>query len=237
MSKISWKRVGDGIEKQLGLSILKHGVTGIDIGIVDFWDAKSLQYPSQIQITISHLGIVYKAYISKTSDNSRTRLCFRPELKTYLSKTYNTNAYMCITKIEDNKYSMSIETMDEFKDTHSTSTNNNTVISVNKEYFEGLQKEFNLLNRKRNRTAREKCIQNSKGKCCVCGFDFSKTYGSLGKGFLEVHHKVPISQYKNVHSITLNDLCAVCSNCHRMLHRTKDPMNVDELKKFVQKNN
>lgn len=212
---------------------MKHGVTGIDIGIVDFLDAKSLQYPSQIQITIEHLGNIYNAYISKTSDNSRTRLCFRPKLKTYLSNRYNTNAHMCITKIEDNKYSMSIKTMDEFKDTHSTSTKEIN----NKEYFEGLLKETKLVNHKRNRTAREECIQNSKGKCCVCGFDFSKTYGSLGKGFLEVHHKVPISQYKNEHSILLNDLCAVCSNCHRMLHRTKDPMNVDELKKIIRENN
>jgi len=59
--------------------------------------------------------------------------------------------------------------------------------------------------------------------CEVCGFSFEKTYPeSLGKGFIEAHHKVPLSEIDGVVRTTLDDLLLVCSNCHRMIHRSKD---------------
>ena len=56
-------------------------------------------------------------------------------------------------------------------------------------YYEGGLQEHTLLKQSRNRTVRDQCIINSGGVCYVCGFDFSKTYGEMGKGFLEVHWK------------------------------------------------
>ena len=58
----------------------------------------------------------------------------------------------------------------------------------------------------------------------------------MGKGFLEVHHKTPINTYTGKHKITVDELCALCSNCHSMVHRTKQPMNVEKLKDIVQRN-
>ena len=249
--KQSWIELKNNtIIKHLHSSLFTDGVTGIDKSLVVFWNAENLIYPHQLNITIEFLNDKYKAYISKTKDDSRTRLCFRQELKQKIKQysTFIEEGNLRIEKINDMRYSMKIELNHSLKlsnstfetttikesDDNSFSKRNNL---ENKEYYEGRKKEVMLLNRIRNRAARDECLRISEGKCCVCEFDFSKTYGSLGKGFLEVHHKVPISQYKNEHSITLNDLCALCSNCHRMLHRTKDPMNVDELKKIVQKNN
>jgi hypothetical protein len=62
---------------------------------------------------------------------------------------------------------------------------------------------------------------NSKLYCEVCGFDFEEKYGTLGKSFIEVHHKTPIS-VNQVRQTKLEDLVCVCSNCHRMLHRNAD---------------
>lgn len=56
--------------------------------------------------------------------------------------------------------------------------------------------------------------------CSVCNFDFGKTYGELGCGFIEAHHKVPVAQLEPGAKTRLEDLAAVCANCHRMLHRS-----------------
>ena len=43
--------------------------------------------------------------------------------------------------------------------------------------------------------AKKKRIAISKGKltCEVCDFDFKTAYGDLGDGFIECHHKMPLS--------------------------------------------
>lgn len=80
--------------------------------------------------------------------------------------------------------------------------------------------------------AKKRVVLNARGclKCEVCGFDFEKTYGVLGKGFIECHHNVPLSEYELNKSTNLDDLSIVCSNCHRMLHRGKSIITISELK-------
>ncbi|WP_319576010.1 HNH endonuclease [uncultured Desulfobacter sp.] len=72
-------------------------------------------------------------------------------------------------------------------------------------------------------------------RCKVCGFDFEATYGSRGKGFIEVHHLKAVSSLggsTNVNPET--DMVLVCSNCHRMIHRKKDEiLTIDQLKKLL----
>ena len=103
-----------------------------------------------------------------------------------------------------------------------------------KQRLEGRMTEAKLLRRQRNRQARQQCLEASGYKCYICGFDFEKTYGEIGKGFLEVHHKRPISTYDEEHEIPQSELVALCSNCHSMVHRRKEAMDVDELKNIVQ---
>ncbi len=55
--------------------------------------------------------------------------------------------------------------------------------------------------------------------CEVCDFDFFKTYGSLGKSFIECHHIKPLATYEAATKTKIEDLALVCSNCHRMLHK------------------
>lgn len=56
-------------------------------------------------------------------------------------------------------------------------------------------------------------------RCEVCGFDFREFYGSVGEGFSEVHHRIPLADADSAIETRLDDLAIVCSNCHRMLHR------------------
>lgn len=71
--------------------------------------------------------------------------------------------------------------------------------------------------------------------CECCGFDFEEKYGDLGKGFIEAHHKIPVAELNGEVQITIKDLAALCSNCHRMIHRN-DLISIDELKSLINNN-
>lgn len=70
-------------------------------------------------------------------------------------------------------------------------------------------------------------------KCEVCEFDFKERYGAIGVGFCEVHHKVPLSSLDEETETKLEDLAILCSNCHRMIHRTKPMSGVNEFKTMI----
>ncbi|MFA5073810.1 MAG: HNH endonuclease [Nitrospirota bacterium] len=67
----------------------------------------------------------------------------------------------------------------------------------------------------------KRLYKKSRGRlfCEICTFDFEHKYGLRGKDYIEAHHKTPISELKDMVTLTVSDLAMVCSNCHRMLHR------------------
>lgn len=71
-------------------------------------------------------------------------------------------------------------------------------------------------------------------RCEVCDFDFFKVYGVLGKGFIECHHLIPLSELDGERKTKLSELAIVCANCHRMLHRSSNLLTPSELKKLIQ---
>ncbi|WP_026918059.1 HNH endonuclease [Gordonia shandongensis] len=64
--------------------------------------------------------------------------------------------------------------------------------------------------------------------CEVCSFDFGKAYGAHGKGYAEVHHRVPLHVTDEVVN-DLHDLIVLCANCHRMIHRRTPWLTPEEL--------
>ena len=69
--------------------------------------------------------------------------------------------------------------------------------------------------------------------CSVCGFSFERIYGELGRGFIEAHHTTPIAALTEQTIMSVSDLIAVCSNCHRMLHRSNSPLSAKDLKSAI----
>ncbi|WAU79448.1 HNH endonuclease [Streptomyces sp. Qhu-G9] len=57
-------------------------------------------------------------------------------------------------------------------------------------------------------------------RCEVCDFDFSRAYGPLGEGYIEVHHVTPL-HISGTRETRLEDLACLCANCHRMCHRSR----------------
>lgn len=79
------------------------------------------------------------------------------------------------------------------------------------------------ITRERNRSLRQKKIdamlrQGKPLACEVCDFDFERTYGDRGAGYIECHHVVPL-HVAGESATKLSDLALICSNCHRMIHR------------------
>lgn len=66
--------------------------------------------------------------------------------------------------------------------------------------------------------------------CEACTFNFERFYGPFGKGYIECHHRMPLFKIKAETKTTLEDLALVCSNCHRMLHKSIDTLTVEDLK-------
>lgn len=72
-------------------------------------------------------------------------------------------------------------------------------------------------------------------KCEACTFDFSEWYGDAGNGFCEVHHLKPLA-HKGRRTTRLSDLAVVCSNCHRIIHRGRKMLSLQELRRLIKSN-
>lgn len=104
-------------------------------------------------------------------------------------------------------------------------------------FEEGDKKYVVSVKYERNPINRELCLKANGYKCAVCGLDFEKTYGIIGKNFIEVHHIIPISDIGHTYFIDpIHDLVPLCSNCHSMIHRRKPPFSVEELRTIVNNN-
>jgi hypothetical protein len=99
-------------------------------------------------------------------------------------------------------------------------------------YREGVSQQLLIEMKGRNSKLRADAVREYGAGCQVCGFDFGRFYGGLGSGFVEVHHKRPLSTARNERLTKLNDVAVVCANCHRMLHRLRGKfLDVDALRK------
>jgi hypothetical protein len=88
----------------------------------------------------------------------------------------------------------------------------------------------------RDPNARRACIAHYGAMCQVCEFDFEKTYGPIGVGYIHVHHLTPLASIGQVHEVDpVADLVPLCPNCHAMVHAGRSaPLTVDELRQIVE---
>ena len=91
----------------------------------------------------------------------------------------------------------------------------------------------------RSSMARQKCIEYHGYECSICGMSFEKIYGEIGKGFIHVHHIIPLNSIGKEYVVNFkNDLIPVCPNCHAMLHRTMngESITIEQLRNIVRGN-
>lgn len=81
---------------------------------------------------------------------------------------------------------------------------------------------------------RAACIDHYGHSCQCCGFDFAGAYGDVGAGYIEVHHRTPVSQIGTNYIVDpVKDLVPLCGNCHAMVHRMDPPLDVEALSRLV----
>lgn len=92
------------------------------------------------------------------------------------------------------------------------------------------------VNRYERRPANRAAAIAAHGATCkACGFNFARFYGTLGEGFIEVHHRIPVSNMGGSYVINpVKDLIPLCSNCHQMVHREYPPINAEELRGMLE---
>jgi predicted HNH restriction endonuclease len=95
--------------------------------------------------------------------------------------------------------------------------------------------QVKLVKRKeRDPSLRRDAIEIHGIVCQGCGFDFEATYGILGRGYIEVHHSMPLAAFGVRKTDPASDLAVLCANCHRMVHRQRDVcLSLDELKAIL----
>lgn len=84
----------------------------------------------------------------------------------------------------------------------------------------------------RNRKLSEKARRIHGYTCQSCGFDFSLKYGEIGRNYIEAHHLTPLHTLKG-QKVSLDpktDFSVLCSNCHRMIHRSEFVDKVEEFR-------
>ena len=62
--------------------------------------------------------------------------------------------------------------------------------------------------------------------CQACGTNLEDKYGPVMAGYIEAHHKVPVSSLPETGAVleaSEGDFMVLCSNCHRAIHRAGCP--------------
>lgn len=85
----------------------------------------------------------------------------------------------------------------------------------------------------RNPFARQRCLAHYGSTCQVCGFDFEKHFGELGRGYIHVHHREELALRQGEHEVDpIKDLIPLCPNCHAMAHQRSPAIPIEELMKL-----
>lgn len=97
---------------------------------------------------------------------------------------------------------------------------------------EGGQKVYLGRRYERDARLRRDAIAEHGTGCMGCGFDFDTVYGpSHSRGYVEVHHCIPLADKGVRKTDPKTDLIVLCANCHRMVHRRRDVcLSLDELR-------
>lgn len=100
---------------------------------------------------------------------------------------------------------------------------------------EGGKRRITINAYERNPKARQACIDYYGTSCVICGFDFLKAYGEVGRGLIHVHHLKPLADIGETYRVDpINDLRPVCPNCHAIIHRGDPPFSIEQVKHFLQ---
>ena len=110
------------------------------------------------------------------------------------------------------------------------------------EYAEGIRMSTERIFFSRNLSLVKSAKAYYGDTCQVCNFNYQKKYGDLGLGYIECHHLNPLSERsegewdENIKTI-VEDVRVLCANCHRMIHRRRPALTIEELQAIIASQN
>ena len=232
----SWEILSERIAIKNGdKTFVEAGETGIPQEICWFFDCGLLEPGETINVVLRYLDKDYEGVIRKKQDGvGRVVLSWRGDLHDMFKSLYTgLTGYPSLRfqKIDLKHYIVS------FVHESALLSDDNTP-SESEDYITGLEGKKKVVyttKYERNPQIRRQAILLHGCKCEVCGFDFEKVYGELGKDYIEVHHIKPLSTLGEECEVNPDtDMICLCSNCHRMIHRNKSKvLTPDELRRVL----
>jgi predicted HNH restriction endonuclease len=219
-----WKKELSGAKNYIATPNLKHWTFGKSVGA----DGEYHDNGGTAKLRLYNLGFINVLDIK--DKNSRETI-----LNAFLTWAKKVDKYPILEKFErDQKANKRFELL-----VHQSLLNDRgkyvPKVKSNQELLdEGFKYQIIKEVTYRNRKIVALAKQHHGTTCAVCDFDFAKTYGSHGEGFIEMHHLYPIAG--GTRKTSVEDLRPVCANCHRMLHRGKELLSIGELKVIIKEN-
>lgn len=237
MDSYSWKIINSDIAiKKTDCSVYKYHGTGIPKDTKWFWNIEDMQKGERRDISLIYNDKKYKAYIKIESSNTmRARMFWSSGLIRDLGGVHNylnnidEFPEMRFERYGNDQYKIELLNIQDKEE----NLDNESCVIINT--MEGNKKLYYTSKYERSPQNRRAAIKIHGLKCNVCGFDYEKVYGEIGKGYIEVHHKKPLYSLDEAVLIDVKeDLTTLCANCHRMIHRHKNKvLSVEELKEIL----
>lgn len=82
-----------------------------------------------------------------------------------------------------------------------------------------------------------KIVKKLQGtRCKGCDVDPVEIYGDIASGMVDAHHLTPLSKLQDGETVEfdpLTDFAILCPSCHRVMHRMKNPGDLDGLRRLI----
>lgn len=228
--------------KHTDLSTFKNHGTGIPIDIRFYFGIEDMQPGENREIELVFNGKTYSGKLNRSRSTTQvTRMFWYSDLSAVFNGMFpnvvKTGKYpdLLFEKKSDSRYQIRFNTdvSDDSGNDEAYDLENEVVIETK----EGKKVARYTTVYERDGKYRNAVMKRDNWKCVACGFDFEKTYGERGHEFIEVHHLVPLYKRGGETTIKMDDLVCLCSNCHRMVHRSKNEvLSLDDLKKLIADN-
>ncbi len=244
VEKYSWAILDDVTAiKHTDLSFFKNHGSGIPIEFRYFFEIEAMEPGDNRSITISLEGNEDRGRLNRSRSTTKvTRIFWGEDLSSEFNRLFPTaikkKEYpdIRITKCSSERFEMDF--VDHYASGEFQVDDDNANDLENKVYVpseEGRKVVYYTTRYERDRKNREEAIEIHGTKCMACGFDFEKVYGERGRHFIEVHHIVPLCSKDEAMKVDPEkDLICVCSNCHRMIHRSRsEVLTLEKLKEII----